>query len=160
MLRKKRVTLKTEGFTLVEILLVIGIIAVLATVVIVSLDPATRFQNARDARRLSDIQSILSAVQQYIVDHKGTLPDSLGTTEMQIGTATSGCELTYGTCSANLTSCLDFSTSLSPYLKELPYDPETGSVAQTHYTVVVDSNNIVTVRACDSGDETIDEVSR
>lgn len=34
------------------------------------------------------------------------------------------------------------------------------SVAQTHYIVAVDSNNIVTVRACDSTDATIDEVSR
>ncbi len=80
-----------QGFTLIEILLVIGIIAVLATVVVVSLDPATRFQNARDARRLADIQSILSAVQQYIVDHKGQLPSGLSTYEMQIGTSDSGC---------------------------------------------------------------------
>ena len=55
---------RTSGFTLLEILLVIGIIAVLATVVAVSLDPATRFQNAKDARRLSDIQSILSRSEE------------------------------------------------------------------------------------------------
>ena len=42
-----------RGFTLVEILLTIGIIAVLATVVVVSLDPIERFQ---DARQLSLIQ--------------------------------------------------------------------------------------------------------
>ncbi len=149
-----------QGFTLIEILLVIGIIAVLATVVVVSLDPATRFQNARDARRLADIQSILSAVQQYIVDHKGQLPGGLSTYEMQIGTSDSGCDLTYNNCSANLSYCLNLSTDLAPYLKDMPYDPETGSVERTHYTVAVDSNNIVTIRACDSGDETIDEVSR
>lgn len=151
---------RKKGFTLIEILLVIGIIAVLATVVIVSLDPATRFQNARDARRLADIQSILSATQQYIVDNRGSLPSGLDTTEKQIGTGTSGCTLTEGICSANTTYCLDLETTLAPYLKDMPYDPENGSVAQTHYTVVVDSNNIVTVRACDSADTTIDEVSR
>lgn len=161
MIQKKSFFSKNKkGFTLIEVLLVIGIIAVLATVVIVSLDPATRFQNARDARRLADVQSVLSAIQQYIVDHKGALPDGLGASEMQIGTASSGCELTRGSCNVSIGYCLNFSTVLAPYLKDMPYDPATGSAEQTHYTAVVDSNNIVTVRACDSTDETIDEVSR
>ncbi len=151
---------KTKGFTLIEILLVIGIIAVLATVVIVALNPAQRFADARDSRRLSDIQSILSAVQQYIVDNQGTLPSGLDTTEKQIGTNTSGCELTEGACSANTSYCLDLSTSLAPYLKSLPYDPGDGSEGATRYTIAVNSNNIVTVTACDSTDETISSVSR
>lgn len=145
---------------MIEILLVIGIIAVLATVVIVALNPAQRFADARDSRRLADIQSILSAVQQYIVDNQGSLPPSLSTTEIQIGTASSGCELTYGVCSANLSYCLDLSTSLAPYLKSLPFDPGTGSEATTHYSIVANANNIVTVNACDSTDETISSVSR
>lgn len=149
-----------KGFTLIEILLVIGIIAVLATVVIVSLDPATRFQNARDARRLSDIQSILSATQQFIVDNRGVLPDGVDTIERQIGTASSGCVITEGICSANLGSCLNLSSTLERYLKDIPYDPENGSSERTRYTIATDSNNIVTVKACDSGDTTIDEVSR
>lgn len=149
-----------RGFTLIEILLVIGIIAVLATVVIVSLDPATRFQNARDARRLADIQSILSAAQQFIVDNRGSLPDGVDTIERQVGTASSGCAITEGICSANLGSCLDLSTTLERYLKDIPYDPQNGSAARTHYTILADSNNILTVKACDSDDTTIDEVSR
>ena len=77
----------SSGFTLLEILLVIGIIAVLATVVAVSLDPATRFQNAKDARRLSDIQSILSAIHQSIVDNRGALPSGIDTTEREIASS-------------------------------------------------------------------------
>ncbi len=149
-----------KGFTLVEILLVIGILAVLATVVVVSLDPATRFQNARDARRLADIQSILSAVQQHIVDQRGVLPAGLDTAEKQIGTATNSCELLSESCGASATYCLDLSSVLAPYLKDIPFDPESGSIDRTGYTIVANSNNIVTVRACNSTDETIDEVSR
>lgn len=89
-------TKNKNGFTLIEILLVIGIIAVLATVVIVALNPAQRFADARNARRLSDIQSILSATQQYIVDNKGVLPPGLDSTEKQIGTDSSNCEMAYG----------------------------------------------------------------
>lgn len=150
----------TKGFTLIEILLVIGIIAVLATVVIVALDPAKRFKDARDSRRFSDMQSILSAVQQYIVDNKGVLPAGVDTYERQIGTENSGCELAYGICSANLPYCIDLSTPLARYLKALPYDPATGSPERTHYSIQVNENNIITIRSCDSTDETISSVSQ
>ena len=150
---------KQTGFTLIEILLVIGIIAVLATVVIVALDPAKRFQDARDSRRLSDIQSILSAVQQYIVDNKGALPSGLDTTERQIGTNSAGCSIA-GNCSVSTDTCLDMSSDLSRYLKSLPFDPQGGSAGATHYSIEVNANNIVTVRSCDSTDATIAEVSR
>ncbi len=153
---------KQKGFTLIEILLVIGIIAVLATVVIVSLDPATRFKNARDSRRLSDIQSILSATQQYIVDNKGLLPSGVDSAERQIGTSSSGCSIS-GKCGVTVDSCLDMSDatiSLGHYLKSIPFDPANGSNGTTHYSIQADSNNIVTVIACDSDDATISSVSR
>ena len=151
---------RKPGFTLIEILLVICIIAVLATVVIVALDPAKRFADARNARRLSDMQSILSAVQQYIVDNKGQIPYGLDTNEKQLGTASTGCEMGYGPCSGGLPYCLDVSSDLSKYLKSLPYDPANGSSERTHYSIQIDSNNIVTVRSCDSTDETISSVSQ
>jgi type IV pilus assembly protein PilA len=150
-----------SGFTLIEILLVIGIIAVLATVVIVALDPAKRFSDAKDARRLSDIQSILSATQQYIVDNKGTLPSGLDSSERQIGTAPSGCSIA-GNCGVTVDACVDLSgvLSLGHYLKSLPYDPSQTSDSTTHYSIQVDSNGIVTVTSCDAIDTTIASVSR
>lgn len=149
---------RQRGFTLLEILLVIGIIAVLATVVIVSLDPATRFRDARDSRRLSDIQSILSAVHQYIVDNRGTLPSGIDTTEREIATSDSGCSISTDICSA--TDCVDLTEPLARYLKTLPVDPEVGTEAHTRYSIQADANNIITVRACDSDDATIASVSR
>lgn len=150
---------KKPGFTLIEILLVIGIIAVLATVVIVALDPAKRFADARNARRLSDIESILSAVQQYIVDNKGALPSGLDMTERQLGTAGSGCAIS-GNCGVTVDACIDMSADLAKYLKTLPYDPGAGSSSTTHYSIGANANNIVTVIACDSTDSTIASVSR
>lgn len=152
--------MKTQrAFTLIEILLAIGIIAVLATVVVVSLDPISRFRDARDARRLSDIQSILSAVHQYVIDNQGTFPAGVDTTERQIGTASSGCSIS-GECSVSSGNCVDLSSTLDRYLKDIPYDPSNGSTARSHYSISLNSNNIVTVTACDSDDESIAEVSR
>lgn len=148
------------GFTLIEILLVIGIIAVLATVVIVALDPAKRFADARNARRLSDIQSVLAATQQYIIDNKGILPTGVDTTERQIGTAGSGCEVSGNYCDVSASSCVDLSADLAKYLKSLPFDPSTGAAETTHYSIQADSNNIITVTACDSTEQDISRVSR
>jgi prepilin-type N-terminal cleavage/methylation domain-containing protein len=152
--------MKTKrAFTLIEILLAIGIIAVLATVVVVSLDPVSRFRDARDARRLSDIQSILSAVHQYVIDNQGAFPAGLDTTERQIGTASSGCDIA-GECSVSSGECVDLSSPLARYLKDIPYDPSNGSVDRSHYSISLNANNIVTVTACDSDDASIAEVSR
>lgn len=137
-----------RGFTLLEILLVIGMIAVLATVVLVALDPAKRFRDVRDAKRATDVQSILSAIQTSIVDNQGTMPAGLSTTEKQLGTGP-GCALSTGGCAvAGNTDCVDFSSTLAKYLKTIPKDPNGGTAALTRYSVVVDANGIVTVKAC------------
>ncbi|QQR78607.1 MAG: type II secretion system protein [Candidatus Moraniibacteriota bacterium] len=153
--------MKTKhAFTLIEILLAIGIIAVLATVVVVSLDPISRFRDARDARRLSDIQSILSAVHQYVIDNQGAFPAGLDTTERQIGTASSGCTIGGQCAVAGDGDCVDVSTSLERYLKDIPFDPSAGELARSHYSISLNPNNIVTVTACDSDDASIAAVSR
>jgi len=56
---------KTSGFTLVELLVVIAIIGVLMGVVVAVLNPATFFERGRDSRRLSDLATIQTALEQY-----------------------------------------------------------------------------------------------
>lgn len=152
-----------RGFTLIEILLTIGILAVLATVVIVALDPAKRFADARNARRTSDIQTILSAVHQYVVDNKGDFPDKSGLNETgaekQLGTGTSGCAISIGGCAIGEGDCTNVSSDLEKYLKSIPIDPQYGSAEHTYYTVERNDNNIVTVRACGAEGDAI-SVSR
>lgn len=55
---------KNKGFTLVELLIVISIIAILATIVLASLDKAR--SKSRDTKRISDISQIQLALAAYL----------------------------------------------------------------------------------------------
>jgi prepilin-type N-terminal cleavage/methylation domain-containing protein len=140
----------TAGFTLIELLVVIAIISALAVVVFVALNPAQRLKDARDSRRTSDVETILTAVHTAILDNKGTLPTGLTTNmaETQLGTGASGCAIATGGCNATPTACVNLATPLAAYLKSIPTDPKNGVAAATKYSITVDSNNIVTIKAC------------
>jgi prepilin-type N-terminal cleavage/methylation domain-containing protein len=102
----------SRGFTLIEILVVIGIVAVLATVVLVAINPSRQFMLARDTQRLSNVNSILNAVGQNISENKGVftcndVPYQIPATSTEISSA-----------GANIAPCI-----VPKYLSSLPYDP-------------------------------------
>ncbi len=148
-----------KGFTLIELLLVVAIIAALAVTVFVALNPSQRLKDSHNARRTADVDTILSAIHASIIDNSGNLPSKMPAagTEAQLGTAAAGCAIATGTCAAAGAGCVDLLTTtgstynLSKYLKAMPIDPLGGATydsTKTGYTVVVDANGIVTVKAC------------
>ena len=144
-----------KGFTLIELLVVIGIIAALTAVVFVALNPTKRFTDARNARRVTDADTILSAVHQYIVDNNGAMPVGIGLSASQIGTCVSGGATL---CVGATSTCIDLGATLgsNKYLKTNPIDPSTsGSAATTGYSIAKDVNNLFTVNACLSEGTTI-----
>lgn len=126
--------IKPRGFTLIEILVVIGIIAILAAVVIIAINPARQFAQARNSQRQSNVESILNAIGQNMADNKGIFTCS-GQTILSIGGAASS---SIGKSTA--ANFVDLSTCLAPYLPAgIPTDPVGGSDQDSGYQVTVDS---------------------
>lgn len=55
-----------KGFTLLELIIVIGILAVLGTVSVLVLNPAQLFAQARDTTRIQDMATLNSALGLYL----------------------------------------------------------------------------------------------
>ena len=100
------------GFTLVELLVVVAIIGILATVVVISYSGAQK--KARDARRQSDMSTIEQALNLYYND-LGSYPVHLA------GTGPMFCATTVDASTTGLADTLR--NSLSSYLPTFPTDP-------------------------------------
>ena len=125
-----------KGFTLIELLVVIAIMVILMGIVLVAVNPGRQYQQARDAKRQSDVNAILNALNQFQVDHDGTV--------VAIGA--------FATCPAisNIgTGELDFSSDLvASYIAEVPTDPHTAcGTVDTCYDVCVTGAGRITVSA-------------
>ena len=71
-----------SAFTLIELLVVIAILAILAVVVVLVLNPAELLKQSRDANRLSDMQTLNSALGLYNTDQSGASSFSLGSSSV------------------------------------------------------------------------------
>lgn len=63
---------KAVGFTLLELLIVIGIMVILGTVLILVLNPAETLKKARDNQRISDLATVKTALGLYLTDVSST----------------------------------------------------------------------------------------
>ena len=144
-----------QGFTLIELLIIIAVIAILATIVFVALNPLARFQDSRNARRWSDVESIASAIKLYQVDNSGTnLSDVEDMTESiayQIGGGSNcalDCTFPAVTTDAN---CVDIgSLTKRGYIPAIPFDPNAAgaSTDNTHYYIIKNPGGSLTIGAC------------
>ncbi len=114
-----------KGFTLIEILIVIGLIAVLAGVLVVALNPARQFAQARNAQRYNNIDTIMGSVINNVTDNKGTFTCAAGAIPATATNMASADGYNIGPC-------------LTPtYASQLPTDP---SATGAHWTSATDYN--------------------
>ena len=127
------------GFTLVELLVVIGILAVLTAVVLVAVNPGRQFAQARDTQRRADVNTVSAAVIAYIADPNNTGDRTL--VGLGIETLCTAGSHTIGSGTGEL----DLAATLAPvYVAALPVEPSNGA-----YTVCVNdaASNRFTVSA-------------
>lgn len=156
--------MKKRGFTLIELLIVIAIIAILAAVVFVALDPLTRFKEARDSTRWSDVTAILNAAKIHQIDNDGAYLTAIaGLTDglyYTIGTCASGGD-TGCTAQTTQAACADLTALVTGgYIGEIPMDPSTGAAAKTDYYIQKVATGILTVGTCDPESAAAISVSR
>ena len=106
-----------KGFTLVEVLLVIVIVAILAAIVIVAINPGRQISQANNTQRRSDVNSILSAVNQYAIDNRGSLPAAITNVATVVGSGVGQIDI-----------CADL---VPTYLAEMPFDPTSAGASYT-----------------------------
>jgi len=146
---------ENKSFTLVELLVVIGILAVLTTAVVIILNPSDYLAQARDSRRMQDLSLLNNSLQNLeAIDPTisfGTsltvyvsIPDDASSTCGTLGLPALPATYTYNCVStANLTKTngtgwvpVNFTTQSIVQLSALPIDPTNTPTDGLYYTYI------------------------
>ncbi len=125
-----------QGFTLVELLVVIAIIAILAAVVVLIINPIELTRRGRDAARLSDLANLQQAINVAVQEATGSAATILcsGASAPCNGSSSTGSRVSDGAGWVKV----DMSTQKSVSVPTLPIDPING--ATNHYIYCSDGN--------------------
>lgn len=138
-----KISPRHRGFTLIEVLLVVVIIAILAGIVIIAVNPARQIAQTNNAQRDNDVRAILDAVHQYSIDNRGVLPAAITNVATVVGSGNGQIDI-----------CADL---VPTYVSAMPFDPTAANASYTDctdydtgYTIAADANGRITVAAPDA----------
>jgi prepilin-type N-terminal cleavage/methylation domain-containing protein len=133
-----------KGFTLIELMVVIGILVLLLAITLIAINPSRQFGLAQDTKRHSDIVQISNAIYQNIAEHAGVFT---------VGSSPFTIPLTPAPIS---NTGADICAGIIPnYMPALPQDPSSNSGADiiscasynTGYVISRDATNRISVYA-------------
>lgn len=130
-----------KGFTLIELLIVIALIAILAAAIIIGLNPARQFSQARNSQRWSHVNAVMNAVNQNIADNSGTFTCAGGALPAAATTMRSAAG------GYNICGCV-----VTTYMSSMPFDP---TATGAHYTSCADYDTGYTIARDASGRITV-----
>lgn len=136
---------------MVELLVVIAMIGILATIGLSTLNPGAQFQKAQDARRKSDLSQIQKAIEQYYQDN-GAYPPNFAPNDYRIKGLDG--------------NVVDWGDSWLPYMGNLPKDPSSSKnyvyyspscppscpAGQTYYLYASLNRGASGIQTCESAD--------
>jgi len=135
--------LKARGFTLVEMLIVLAVLGVLATAILLTLNPIEQLHKANDAKRKTDLSQVKRALDLYY-DDNGRYPAS--SVDFKI---------------VNVATTLNWGSAWQPYMNALPKDPKSSNTyeyyspaaanGQTYYIYANLERGAKDPQACNSG---------
>jgi type IV pilus assembly protein PilA len=117
---------------LIEVLVVIGIIAILAAIVLVAVNPARQFKLARDSQRVSNVNALLNAIHQNMAEHRGIFTCN-GVVKNIPSVPTLVRDASAGSTSGDIASCI-----IPDYISSIPYDPV---LVTAHFSSTTDYNS-------------------
>ncbi len=152
--------MNNKGFTLIELIIAIAIIAILAALSFTAINPGKRIGNANDDQRVTEARSILEAIDKYTADNNSLPPtiDNMSNNTIYMIAQEGDPDSDNGT----FVECadiagqiekldIDLSSDLIPnYLSTIPADPLEEDILSngSGYYIIKNSNNYISIEPC------------
>lgn len=135
-----------KGFTLLELLIVMALIAILVGIALAALNPGRQFANARNSTRYAHVTAVSNAISANMAENNGVFTCASGALP---ATAAIMADATSVPAGYDIAPCL-----VTEYMSSMPYDPSTAGAGwtseatyNTGYTISQDAQGRIAVLA-------------
>ncbi len=139
--------LKNRGFTLIEMLVVLTLLGIVASILLITINPVAQLQKSNDSHRKADLEQLQHALELYYQD-KNSYPPSSADFKIMNGAST-----------------LSWGSPWQPYMATLPKDPFLSDIyvyysppsaaGQTYYLYASLQRGSKDLQACNKGNACI-----